>query len=49
MRRTTLALVIAVIISLAVATPLVITRYYLTPASQARVIEQMRATTAAAP
>jgi hypothetical protein len=48
MRTRTIAIVIAVIIVLAIVTPLVMTRYFLTPSSEQRVIEQVRATTAAA-
>jgi hypothetical protein len=48
MRRSTIAIVLAVIIVLSIATPVVVTRYFLTPSSQERVIEQVRATTLAA-
>jgi hypothetical protein len=49
MRRSTIAIAVAVIIVLAIVTPLVMTRYYLTPSSEQRVIEQVRMTDAAAP
>jgi len=49
MRRGTIAIVVAVIVVLAIATPLVMTRYFLTPSSEQRVIEQVRLTAAAAP
>jgi len=48
MQTRTIAIVVALIIVLAIATPLVMTRYYLTPSSEQRVIEQVRATRAAA-
>jgi hypothetical protein len=44
MRRSTIAIVVAMIVVLSIATPLVITRYYLTPSSEQRVIEQVRST-----
>jgi hypothetical protein len=48
-RRTIIiAIAVAVIILLAIVIPLVMSRYYLTPLSEQRVIEQMRTTAAAA-
>jgi hypothetical protein len=47
-RRTIIiAIAVAVIIVLAIVIPLVMTRYYLTPSSEQRVIEQVRTTAAA--
>jgi hypothetical protein len=48
MRSRTIAIVVAVIVVLAIVTPVVMTRYYLTPSSEQRVFEQVRMTTAAA-
>jgi hypothetical protein len=47
MRRSTIALVVAIIIVLAILTPIIMTRYYLTPTSEQRGIEQVQATSAA--
>lgn len=44
MQPRTLAIALAIILLLAIVTPIVVARYYLTPASQQRVIEQVRAT-----
>jgi hypothetical protein len=44
MHPRTLAIVVTIMLLLAVLTPIVLTRYYLTPASEQRVIEQARAT-----
>ena len=48
MPRNRLILVVLIIVLITVVTPLVINRYYLTPSSEQRIIEQVRATEASA-
>jgi hypothetical protein len=45
MRRSTIVIVVAFIAVLAMVTPVIVTRYYLTPSSQQRVIDQVHAAT----
>ena len=45
MRYRSLAIVVALIVVLSIATPIVVTRYFLTPSSEQRVIDQVRAST----